>query len=59
MHRYLENQENETNKAASISKELGDKKQSLMDEIMELNKQMNETETDMRKIEDSLSSYKE
>lgn len=30
-----------------------------MDEINELNKSMNETETDMRKIEDSLYAYKE
>lgn len=59
MFRYLENQENETNKASAISKALSEEKQGLVDEIMELNKQLNETDNEMRKIEDSLLSYKD
>lgn len=58
MFRYLEDQENKTNEAARISKELSEQKQLLIDEINELNKKMQETDTDMRKVEDQLDSYK-
>jgi peptidoglycan hydrolase CwlO-like protein len=58
MFRYLEDQENKTNEAARISKELSEQKQLLIDEISELNKKMQETDTDMRKVEDQLDSYK-
>lgn len=54
----MEDQENKTNEAAAISQRLGDEKQSLIDDINELNKEIQETDTEFRKIEELLDNHK-
>jgi chromosome segregation ATPase len=56
-NKYLEHQENKTNEAAEISKQLSEQKQNLMDEMNDINKEIQETETEIRKVEDSLENY--
>jgi len=56
-HRYLEHQKNKTNEAAEISNKLSEKKKSIVNEITVLTKQIQDTETETRKIEDSLQNY--
>ena len=57
-NKYLEDQENKANEAAAISKQLAEEKQQLLDEINGLNKEIQETNSEHRKIEDLLDSYK-
>lgn len=56
-NKYLEHQENKTNEAVEISKQLTEQKQNLMDEINGINKEIQETDIEIRKVEDSLENY--
>ena len=55
--RYLEDQENKAKEAAAICKQLAEEKQVLTDEINELSKEIQETDSEYRKVRGILTYW--
>lgn len=58
-NKFLEDQENKAEEAAAITKKLAEDKQELVEQINALNKQIQDTNSEHRKIEDMLEGYVE